>query len=130
MMQDILALAPDPDKMTERSLQGASYRVVMNHPHRQTLIDMQTQHMRRIFGWGTFEAIWPQPPAAERLEEPRVPTLFLLGSEDLPDLFRIEELLLQKVPDIRSIRIEGADHMPTLTHAEELARHMISFLEE
>jgi pimeloyl-ACP methyl ester carboxylesterase len=49
-----------------------------------------------------------------------------MSSEDclhIADLFK-------QVPDIRFAHIEGADHMPTLTHAEEVSSIIREFLGE
>jgi pimeloyl-ACP methyl ester carboxylesterase len=38
--------------------------------------------------------------------------------------------LFQQVPDIRFDRIEGADHMPTLTHPARVVASISAFLSE
>ena len=128
-MQSIQAAAPDVEQMMEIALAGPSYRVVMAGPQRDLMVQMWKYNIAKTFEWSTWESVWPQPPAIERLEELAVKTCLLLGSEDVPDLHRIAEAF-QRVPDYRFIEIAGADHKPTLTHAEELARHIVEFLED
>jgi pimeloyl-ACP methyl ester carboxylesterase len=48
---------------------------------------------------------------------------------DVEDLFRIADVFKQ-VPDIRFASINGADHMPTLTHPNEMFRLITQFLSE
>ena len=51
------------------------------------------------------------------------------GARDTDDLSHIARQF-ERVPAIRFARIEGADHMPTLTHPEEVSRLIIPFLGE
>jgi len=127
-MQQINAAAPDTEKMVELSLNSPSYRVIMAGPHRDLMIQMLQHHIQRTFEWATFESVWTQPPAIERLEELTVKTLFIIGTEDLPDLHRVADCF-QQVPNIRFVEIAGADHKVTLTHPEELYRHITRFME-
>lgn len=123
------AVAPDVEKMVERTLDYPAYKVVMSSPQRNRMIEMTTHNMKRSFEWKTFEMQWAQPPTIDRLSELQTKTLFIIGKKDMPDLFKVAELF-QQVPDIRFAYIEGADHMPTLTHADEVSSQIIQFLTE
>lgn len=68
-------------------------------------------------------------PAIPPLNELAVKTLLIIGTQDSEDCFRIADLFKQ-VPDIRFARIEGADHMPTLTHSLEISSIIKEFLGE
>jgi pimeloyl-ACP methyl ester carboxylesterase len=125
----VMAAAPDVKKMVNISLDFPSYRVTMASSQRDLLYEMQKLHMQRILEWKTYQIDWPQPPAVERLDQLRAKTLFILGTEDIPDLFRVAETCKQ-IPDIRFAYIEGADHMPTLTHPNEVFRLITQFLHE
>ncbi len=70
-----------------------------------------------------------QPPTINRLSDLRSPTLFIIGTEDMADNLHTAELF-QQVPNIRFAWIEGADHMPTLTHPETICRLIGEFLSE
>lgn len=128
-MRKIEEAAPDMDKMIALALAAPSYRIVMSGPHKGLMVDMLRHHFIKVAEWGTYESIWPEPPSAERLEEVTTKTLFIIGDEELPDNRRVAECF-RKVPHIRFTRIAGADHMVTLTHPEDLCRHITSFLEE
>ncbi|MCR8842375.1 alpha/beta hydrolase [Paenibacillus sp. SC116] len=128
-MLDIQAASPDVDKMIEISLNNCMYRLVLASPQRKYFIDMHKFNMLKMFHWQTWESVWPQPPAIERLGELTAPTSFIIGEEDSSDLHSIAEHF-QVVPNIQFVRIEDADHKPTLTHPEELSRHILEFLED
>lgn len=128
-MERINAAAPDTEKIIEIALDSPSYRVIQSGPHWGLMVEMFRHHIKRTFEWASFQPVWPQPPAIERLEDLTVKTLFIIGTEDLPDLYRIAECF-QRVPNIRFVEITGADHMVTLTHPEELYRHITCFIEE
>jgi pimeloyl-ACP methyl ester carboxylesterase len=72
---------------------------------------------------------WAQPPTIDRLSELQTKTLFIIGTQDMADNLHVAELF-QQVPDIRFAYIEGADHMPTLTHPDEVSSRIVQFLSE
>jgi len=71
---------------------------------------------------------WPEPPAAERLEEIAVPTLVVVGSEDVLDILAIADRLVAEIPGARKALIEGAGHLPSLERPEALNRLLLDFL--
>lgn len=127
-MNKVSALAPDIDKMIEVSQSAPSYRVVQASPHKELTEQMLRHHIKRTFNWPAFEVIWPNPPATERLDELTVKTLFMIGTEELPDNLRVAEYFRKQL-DARIVEISGADHMVTLTHPEDLYRHIMEFVE-
>jgi pimeloyl-ACP methyl ester carboxylesterase len=74
------------------------------------------------------EAVPLDPPASERLGEIRVPTLIVVGAEDVPDMAEIAAILEHEIPDARTATIEGAGHVPSLERPEELNRLLLDFL--
>jgi len=74
------------------------------------------------------EILWPRPPARERLGELAVPTLIVVGDQDLPDLLEIASLLEHSIPGARKVVIEGAGHMPSLERPEAFDRAVLPFL--
>ena len=73
-------------------------------------------------------ALWPEPPAAEQLEKIDVPTLVVVGSEDVEDIKTIAEKLAAEIPGARLATIEGAGHLPSLERPGELNRLLLDFL--
>ena len=71
---------------------------------------------------------WPQPSAADRLEELGVPTLVVVGTEDVGDIRAMAEHLASRIRAARLARIEGAGHLPSLERPDELNRLLLDFL--
>ena len=74
------------------------------------------------------QATWPQPPAAERLADIAVPTLVIVGTEDVDDIRAIAEHLAVHIPGARLVAIDGAGHLPSLERPDELNRLLLDFL--
>ncbi|UVI31065.1 alpha/beta fold hydrolase [Paenibacillus spongiae] len=128
-MGAVNALAPDIGKMVEFSLEGPNYRTVMASEHRDFLIDLHSHYMTRVFTeWRSFEVIWPQPPAIERLEQVAAPTLFIHGTVEWGDMLGVAKEF-ERVPSVQFDKVEGADHMITMTHASKLASIIQRFLD-
>jgi 3-oxoadipate enol-lactonase len=72
----------------------------------------------------------PEIPARERLEEIRVPTLILLGAEDVTDIAAIAEVLEREIPDASRTVIDGAAHHPNMEKPEEFNRLVLDFLQQ
>lgn len=71
---------------------------------------------------------WPEPPASERLAEVSVPTLVVVGSEDVPDIRAIADRLAAGITGALTAVIEGAGHLPSLERPDELNRLLLDFL--
>ncbi|WP_462413582.1 alpha/beta fold hydrolase [Neobacillus sp. Marseille-QA0830] len=128
--KQILQAAPNIDKMLDIALDAPTYQVVIHSPHKDLTIQMLRHHFQRMFQWPPdFCMNWAQPPAIERLGELEPKTLFMIGKKDLADNFRVAEYF-QAAPKVRFIEIDDADHMLTLTHAEELYQEITTFMEE
>jgi pimeloyl-ACP methyl ester carboxylesterase len=125
--EQIKAAAPDSEKMTKLMLAQCLYRVVMASQARDLMFEMSRHNIQRSFEWKTFEMHWAQPPTIERLNELQPETLFIIGTEDMVDNLHVAELF-QQVPNIRFAYLKGADHMPTLTHADEVSQLIRQFL--
>ncbi|BAY07907.1 alpha/beta fold hydrolase [Calothrix sp. NIES-2098] len=126
---EVMAAAPDVEKMVKLMLERPIYSTIMNSPQSELMYEMTKHNTQRYFDWQSSEQIWPQPPAIARLHELQTQTLFIIGTKDSNDLFRIAELFKQ-VPDIRFAKIDGADHMPTLTHSVEVYSSICDFLSD
>jgi pimeloyl-ACP methyl ester carboxylesterase len=68
------------------------------------------------------------PPAIDRLEDIRVPTLVLPADHDPPWHLRICELLGARIPDSRLVRIPDTDHVVNMRQPEEFNRVVFDFL--
>lgn len=68
------------------------------------------------------------PPASQRLEEIRVPTLVVVGDEDVADFQAIAELVSRRIPDARLVVVSGAAHVLALEKPDEFNRILLEFL--
>lgn len=128
-MNKVTAAAPDIEKMIEISQSASSYQVVQSSQYKELAEEMLRHHIKRTFEWPDFKMVWPDPPAAERLEELSIDILFIIGTEELNDNRRVAELFKQET-DARILEVQEADHMLTLTHPETLHHHITEFLED
>ena len=74
------------------------------------------------------ESVPVEPPANERLGEIGVPTLIVVGAEDVADMAEIAAILDAGIADTRVETIEGAGHLPSLERPAELNRLLLDFL--
>ncbi len=71
----------------------------------------------------------PDPPAVERLGEISVPTLVVSGDQDLPDVERIAELIMSRVPGARRAVMQGADHVVNMRRPADFTARVLGFLD-
>jgi len=65
---------------------------------------------------------------AQRLGEIQVPTLVLVGEEDVPDIQAIAERLAREIAGARLERIADTAHVPSMERPEEFDRLVLGFL--
>lgn len=68
------------------------------------------------------------PPAGHRLGEIRVPTLVIVGDEDLAGLIRIVDFVAANIPGAQKIVMHGTAHAPNMEKSEEFNRLVLDFL--
>jgi 3-oxoadipate enol-lactonase len=68
------------------------------------------------------------PPASQRLDEVRVPTLVLTGDEDFDDIKTIGDRLAAAIPGAERATISFAAHLPNLERPAEFDRIVLGFL--
>lgn len=71
-----------------------------------------------------------QPPAATRLAEIQVPTLVIVGDEDVSDFLEIADRVSREIAQGRKVVIPGAAHMLSLEKPDEFADHVLGFLKD
>jgi 3-oxoadipate enol-lactonase len=74
------------------------------------------------------EPAWPDPPVHGRLGELRLPTLVVVGDEDVPDMLAIAERLATEIPGARKVVLQDAAHMLPLERPQEFNRSLLDFL--
>jgi pimeloyl-ACP methyl ester carboxylesterase len=68
------------------------------------------------------------PPATQRLDTIRVPTLIIIGERDVPDCHAIAESLQQRIPNARRVVMSGVGHMPNMEDPERFNTIVLDFL--
>jgi pimeloyl-ACP methyl ester carboxylesterase len=77
---------------------------------------------------GQVKAVWPDVSAEKRLAEIEVPTVVVVGTEDLDDIKEMAVKLAAEIPGARLAMIEGAGHLPSLERPDELNRLLLDFV--
>ena len=68
------------------------------------------------------------PPAIERLDQARVPTLIIDGALDDPEILRAGELMHKQIPGAKKIILPESAHVPNMEKPAEFDRAVLSFL--
>ncbi|MBE2201236.1 MAG: alpha/beta hydrolase [Anaerolinea sp.] len=70
----------------------------------------------------------PTPPAINRLDTIKIPTLIIIGEQDAPDVQRIAELLRDGLPLARQITMADTAHFPNIEKPSEFNQIVLNFL--
>jgi 3-oxoadipate enol-lactonase len=70
------------------------------------------------------------PDLVQRLGEIDLPTLVLVGDEDMPDMHEIADQLEREIPGARRATIACTAHVPSLERPREFDELVLRFLEE
>ena len=116
-----------------------SLRIWTDGPFRTTQqVDTQVRERVRAmtthnFERGDDEEVHPQhiePPAAGRLSEIHVPTLIIVGGEDVEIIHSIADKLEQDIVGAKKVVIPGTAHHLNMEKPHEFNRVVIDFLEQ
>jgi pimeloyl-ACP methyl ester carboxylesterase len=69
-----------------------------------------------------------EPPARERLGDIAIPTLVVVGDEDVEDIKQIAAVLAEQIPGARKVTLPDTAHMIPLERPEEFNRILLDFL--
>jgi pimeloyl-ACP methyl ester carboxylesterase len=69
------------------------------------------------------------PPAAQRLGEIHVPTLVIIGDQDVPGLIRMAEFIAAGIPGARRVVMPDTAHAPNMERPAEFNHIVLSFLD-
>jgi pimeloyl-ACP methyl ester carboxylesterase len=70
-----------------------------------------------------------EPPAVDRLAEIRVPTLIVIGDEDVPFMHSIANLLEAEISDAKKVTISNTAHLPFMEKPEQFNKLVLDFLD-
>jgi 3-oxoadipate enol-lactonase len=74
------------------------------------------------------ESVWPEPPVEGRLAELAMPTLVVVGDEDVPDMLEIADRLAKEIPGARKVVVRDAAHMLPLERPQDFNRVLLDFI--
>jgi pimeloyl-ACP methyl ester carboxylesterase len=95
---------------------------------REQVRRMNTENFKRALEEEQGESQPLEPPAIGRLGEIRVPTLVLVGEQDVPEKLVSADLLAQGIPGAQKIVMPGTAHLPSMEQPEQFNRLVLEFL--
>jgi pimeloyl-ACP methyl ester carboxylesterase len=69
-----------------------------------------------------------EPPAIQRLDTIRAPTLIIVGERDIRDFQRVAEVLHQGIPGAKKVPMPGVGHMANMEDPERFNEIVLAFL--
>jgi pimeloyl-ACP methyl ester carboxylesterase len=124
--------AGDLDRATEVNL-----ALWVDGPNRgPDAVDPEVRELVRTMQRHAFELPEPDPPPepapepSVRLADLRVPTLVVVGGEDVEDFLAMADAAAAGIPGARKVVIEGAAHVVALEKPQEFNAALLAFLED
>jgi pimeloyl-ACP methyl ester carboxylesterase len=71
-----------------------------------------------------------EPPAVSRLREIQVPTLAIVGDQDIPDMIEITNLLEKEIDGAKKAIMVQAAHMPSMEKPAQFNQIVLDFMRE
>jgi 3-oxoadipate enol-lactonase len=84
------------------------------------------QKRNDLENWDLVQGL--DPPAAERLDEVRVPTLVIVGDRDVRDMETVADRLIAGIPTARRVTMTDCDHLPNMRDPVGFNRLVLDFL--
>ena len=102
----------------------------VNAQVRARITEMTTRQLQRHGDFMAHEEhmIPLEPPAINRLTEVKVPTLIMLGEEDVPAVIEAAGILEQGIAGAKKVVVAGTAHHPHMEKPEEFNRVVLDFL--
>ena len=72
----------------------------------------------------------PTPPAFERLNEIKAPTLIVVGERDVRDFHEIAAMIEREIPDAQSITLSDVGHMSNMEDSQGFNATVLKFLQD
>ncbi|MEV5976292.1 alpha/beta fold hydrolase [Streptomyces sp. NPDC052114] len=67
----------------------------------------------------------PDPPVFDRLGELDVPCVLVLGEQDQPEVVRVNEVMAERIPGCRLVRLAHSDHFPTVREPDAVVEAVL-----
>lgn len=95
---------------------------------REQVRQMTTRNVERAAGLDQSQPLPLEPPALSRLGEIQVPTLVVVGDQDVPDTLAAADLLARGIRGAQKAVMLGAAHLPSMEQPEQFNRLVAEFL--
>jgi pimeloyl-ACP methyl ester carboxylesterase len=82
-------------------------------------------------GWGSSLAPTPEPldpPAVQRLDQVKAPTLIIAGELDDPEILRAAGVMADSIPGAQKVIIPACAHLPNMERPAEFNEIVEGFL--
>lgn len=89
--------------------------------------DGAASRMRSVLA--NFDALFGDPLSADELRRVRKPMLVLTGAQTVASMRTLAGLLRMALPDAKHESMPGLDHLAPVTHAGEVNRRIVGFLD-
>lgn len=96
---------------------------------RERVRQMTTSNFQRPDNEDVPEPVELEPPAISRLSEIHVPTLIVVGDEDVRKILTIADILMEGIAGARKVVIPGTAHHLNIEKPAEFNRLVLDFLE-
>lgn len=93
---------------------------------REKMRDMISNAQQRAQPEGRVALL--QPPAADRLNEIKIPTLVIVGELDTRAILLMADAMAQGIPHAQKVVIENAAHVPSMEWSDLFNQHLADFL--
>lgn len=71
-----------------------------------------------------------EPPAMSRLHTIQIPTLVIVGEQDVPEFQQISTIVTEGIPNATMTTIPDTAHLPSMEHPDVFNRIILNFLNE
>jgi len=102
--------------------------VAMSHPASSELLRTMVKDNNSIFRMRFWPIEKMKPPGLERLKEINVPTLFIVGDQDIPVVHSIADATMTGIGGSRKVIIKDTDHLPQMEKPAEFNNVVTQFL--
>lgn len=132
--------AKEDDLLDGGNITGATelnLRMWVDGPHRTPdQVDASVRERVREMQFHAFnmpvpdDAEWQPltPPAIGRLDEIRVPTLIIVGDQDVSEFLRLADIVAEGIAKAEQVVIPGVAHLPNMEKPAEYNRVVLDFL--
>jgi pimeloyl-ACP methyl ester carboxylesterase len=96
---------------------------------RERMREMMTRNVARAATQDQSQPLPLEPPASARLGEIQVPTLVMVGAQDMPETLASADVLAQRIRNAQKVVVPGAAHLPSMEQPEQFTRLVVAFLQ-